>query len=806
MAIDWHYINDYVAFGVDWNWNATPTEVDASIKVYRWDRWMTDNTGCTLTETLSPDPYGGGGPWHPSLKADTAQNQTKVIDTFTVRTYKRTHSAQTVKLNLAWDSSFGTWYGGSFHYLGAGSHTFTLNVSALASYAVKFDANGGTGAPAAAVKWHAEALTLPATVPTRANHTFVGWAASSNATAAEYQPGGSYTESAAVTLYAVWKINPPKAPTACSVKRVDDNRNDVSWTLAEGSAALNAAVLVERSIDGGAWSQAASVAGSATSWSDTTTAGNHAYRYRVCASNESGQSGYAASGTVYNTPAAPVSVTASRTGEASVALAIVNPANTATALQYEYAATTAGGGTVATVEGSRVTSATANPGGGTWCFRARNTRGELVSAWSPWSDPVVTMCPPAAPTPTAPASGSVASKAQPLAAFSWLHNAPDGSAQTAAELQWRTAGGSWTTVTATDAQSAEVDLSAVSANSAVEWKVRTKGAHADWSPWSALSRFTVAAPPQVAFTSPAADGWALEVMPFDIALAYSDDGWALASCTVSASDANGIAAYSRDFGTGTAHSVAASEWLPTNGARYTLTASVRSTSGLTATVSRTFEVAFIEPQAAELALAPDADTGAMGVTVGLADGAQAAPAVSIDLWRVNPDGTKVLLGEGLAEGAYIGDAYAPLNAAYRYEAATFAASGAARVESVAAELRTPRAFFMGPSCTAWAAWEPKLSRSYERPRRKLVHYEGRRDPVAYDGVQRTEKLSFGGKIAPAQIPDFEALMEYGTCIFKSHDGQVARCTCDVSIDRSPLVRDGACAVSVSMTVLGGDAL
>ena len=717
--------------------------------------------------------------------------------------FERTHSAYQVALFSEYVGQEVDGYAGIKQ---SGHVEYKVTIPAKPSYAVKFSANGGQGAPAAQTKWHGEALKLSASKPTRGNHTFTGWATSSNAAAAKYQPGGSYTANAAVTLYAVWRINPPKAPTACSVKRVDDNRNDVSWTLADGSAALNAAVLIERSIDGGAWSQAASVAGSATSWSDTATAANHAYRYRVRASNAGGKSGYATSGTVYNTPAAPVSVTASRTGEASVALSIDNPANTATALQYEYAATTAGGGTVATVEGSRVTSATANPGGGTWYFRARNTRGGLVSAWSPWSDPVVTMCPPAAPTPTTPASGAVVSKEQPLMAFSWLHNAPDGSSQTAAELRWRTVGGSWATVTATDAQSADIDLSAVPANASVEWQVRTKGAHASWSPWSALSRFTVAAPPQAAFTAPPSDGWALAVMPFEVALSYSDDGWALASCTVAASDAQGAVAWSRDFGVGTSHAVEASEWLPENGETYTLTASVRSTSGLTASAVRTFRVAFIEPQAAAPVLAPDPETGTMGVTVQLAEDAEAAPAVSIDLWRVNPDGSKVLLGAGLSEGAYVSDVFAPLNAAYRYEAATFAESGAAHVERVTAIIRTPRAFFIGSGATAWAQWEPTLSRSYSRPRRKLVHYEGRRDPVAYDGVQQTVKLSYGAKVAAGQLPAFRALMDEGACVFKSHDGQVVRCVCDVAIGRAPLVMGGACDVSVSMTALGGDAL
>ena len=70
---------------------------------------------------------------------------------------------------------------------------------------MSYDANGGTGAPAAQTKTHGTALTLSSTKPTRTGYTFLGWAASKTATSAQYQPGGSYTANAAATLYAVWK-------------------------------------------------------------------------------------------------------------------------------------------------------------------------------------------------------------------------------------------------------------------------------------------------------------------------------------------------------------------------------------------------------------------------------------------------------------------------------------------------------------------------------------------------------------------------------------------------------------------------
>ncbi|MCR5135471.1 MAG: InlB B-repeat-containing protein [Oscillospiraceae bacterium] len=74
-------------------------------------------------------------------------------------------------------------------------------------YTVSYDANGGNGAPAAQKKIEGEALTLSSTLPRRAGYIFQGWATSSYATTAQYQPGGKYTLDEDVTLYAVWKFD-----------------------------------------------------------------------------------------------------------------------------------------------------------------------------------------------------------------------------------------------------------------------------------------------------------------------------------------------------------------------------------------------------------------------------------------------------------------------------------------------------------------------------------------------------------------------------------------------------------------------
>ncbi|MBQ1391400.1 MAG: cell wall-binding repeat-containing protein, partial [Firmicutes bacterium] len=73
------------------------------------------------------------------------------------------------------------------------------------AYTVKYNANGGTGAPAAQTKGYGVALRLSSKAPTKDCHTFVGWATSPDAQTANYKAGAIYSRNANVTLYAVWK-------------------------------------------------------------------------------------------------------------------------------------------------------------------------------------------------------------------------------------------------------------------------------------------------------------------------------------------------------------------------------------------------------------------------------------------------------------------------------------------------------------------------------------------------------------------------------------------------------------------------
>ena len=82
-------------------------------------------------------------------------------------------------------------------------------------YTVAYDANGGKGAPDPQSAPAGTSITLhdESRNPVRSGFSFLGWAASPLAQSAQYQPGGSYTGYADITLYAVWAAQQGKTYT-----------------------------------------------------------------------------------------------------------------------------------------------------------------------------------------------------------------------------------------------------------------------------------------------------------------------------------------------------------------------------------------------------------------------------------------------------------------------------------------------------------------------------------------------------------------------------------------------------------------
>lgn len=168
------------------NGNSATKTVSFSVSVPAWTSYK-----------ISYNANGGTG---------APSSQTKWKDqTLTLSTTKPTRTGYTF---LGWSTSSSAT---SATYSAGGSYTANSAATLYAvwkanTYTVKFNANGGTGAPGNQTKTYGKTLTLSSTKPTRTNYNFKGWGTSTSATTVTYAAGGNYTANAAITLYAVWEL------------------------------------------------------------------------------------------------------------------------------------------------------------------------------------------------------------------------------------------------------------------------------------------------------------------------------------------------------------------------------------------------------------------------------------------------------------------------------------------------------------------------------------------------------------------------------------------------------------------------
>lgn len=157
--------------------------------------------GCTLPAvtwlwTVSYNANGGSGA--PSSQTKTYGSTLKLSST------KPTKTGHTFQ---GWATSKS----GSVAYAAGANYT---NNSAVTLYAVwkantwtvRYNANGGSGAPGNQTKTYGQKLTLSSVKPTRNLYNFKGWGTSADSTTVAYAPGATYTSNAAITLYAIWEL------------------------------------------------------------------------------------------------------------------------------------------------------------------------------------------------------------------------------------------------------------------------------------------------------------------------------------------------------------------------------------------------------------------------------------------------------------------------------------------------------------------------------------------------------------------------------------------------------------------------
>ena len=119
------------------------------------------------------------------------------------------------------NATTASYFGGELITLTKDNPTKTIYAVWMPFFELRYDANGGTGAPDSQTRTASHptvnqvTFTVPNQTPTKEGYTFKGWADSATATDAQYQPGGTVAVKHAdspKTVYAVWEESAPQPP------------------------------------------------------------------------------------------------------------------------------------------------------------------------------------------------------------------------------------------------------------------------------------------------------------------------------------------------------------------------------------------------------------------------------------------------------------------------------------------------------------------------------------------------------------------------------------------------------------------
>lgn len=350
---------------------------------------------------------------------------------------------------------------------------------------------------------------------------------------------GYNTDSDDEPTVGAFYITSPADPSSATATRVSDTKQTVAWTNNKDSDQPYDNVYVERydNITGTYYAKA-TLSGSTTSYSDTTTTANRKYRYRIRAKNAAGYSSYTYTDYINTTPSKPTSVTAVRVGT-TVSVSWGNPAANETALtiQRKTSADNVTWGAYSTLSDALAVNATSyvdsSPANyNQYQVRADCTDPTLHSDYVA-SGVVQTLRYPNVTSNLEPSDykGIDIAGAIPI---SWQHNPEDGSAQTYYSIRFREYGGAWS-LYINKAANVNSYVSVSTASFTVgqwEYEVRTWGAattggeSGDGSGYYEgsgyeLGSFTLATLPEGTITNPNASDYTNSILVMD--WTYSQD-------------------------------------------------------------------------------------------------------------------------------------------------------------------------------------------------------------------------------------------------------------------------------------------
>lgn len=417
--------------------------------------------------------------------------------------------------------------------------------------------------------------------------------------------------------------------------------------------------------------------------------------------------------------------------------------------------------------------------GHTWYFRVKAVNDSGESGWSNVASTVLATVPDAPTTFDTEAAFIVGDTVR----LRWTHNSEDSSEQERAQIELK-AGGSTSTVSVAEDTYHDLSLSGYADGAEVEWRVRTKGAHPDWSPWSATRSFSVYERPTLMCVATRNDGTPLDedtpliAYPLKVQLDASGGGNAVSGyhiSIVSASDtsytddygedvtvAAGEVVFDADFGVQddpfTADLQASDGLFLRDATDYSIIADVSMQSGLRATsdpVAFTVDFDSTVPE-------PDAeiyfDPNILTATISPAcyaddeDGIQTdtlLEGITLSVLRLSQDGTVTMLQRGIQNDGLLSvvDPHADFNECWYRIVATETATGMSAVSEIYAP---------SPHPTCCIQWNERFSvvRTVDEVDEDELEFAGTRIDGLYNlefeesGSVQSEDIEYIGRKFP----------------------------------------------------------
>lgn len=546
--------------------------------------------------------------------------------------------------------------------------------------------------------------------------------------------------------------DPPSAPTAVSASYVSDSRIDVSWTRPANASAdatiWSNAVVQRQSASNAAWVTVATLSGTATTYSDTTTAANDRYRYRVAGKNVTGTGSFAESGYVSTTPAAPTSVSAAKDGSGNIIVSWTDNARAETGFEIH------DGETLLDDDHPASPYTHVSPSNlATHSYRVQAVAdGPRYSAWSAYSNTVQLLAAPAAPDDLTP--NGTGAPVETETVLSWTHVPTDSSPQSSYELQHRLSGGSWTNTGEVTSTTSSHTLTAGTypAGSVVEWQVRTSGEHPDPGPWSAVASYAVSATPTATINAPSAT---LDTSSTTVEWGYYNAaGSPQAAYEVRVVDADSGVTYASTNGTGTATAWTTPASIPNN-TDVDISVRVRSAAGIWSAWDEVTRSVLYVPPLPPILNAAWVDGFGYALVEVFADSDGVAPETASLVLERSVDGgnTWVEVGTYATEGNVL-DYQAPSGGTFHYRATALSTALSASTTVVAVTVpavAANRVIWLGGgpgyAQVVKLAFDPEVD--YEGGRERTTHaFAGRSVPVEFSSMRAPKTISVSATLLP----------------------------------------------------------